>query len=107
MYNFKAADTPFLVIGQRISVYDIFGYLDKKSERQFEKTIIPAVLENGTSIDEDRLPLQELRIKEKAEPYVFLNRNTCKIHQSQNGEYSVRKTLRKSILLIRQLAMKI
>ncbi|MDG7053367.1 MAG: hypothetical protein LKM45_05855 [Wolbachia endosymbiont of Alcedoecus sp.] len=59
------------MIGQRISVYDIFGYLDKKSERQFEKTIIPAVLEDGTSIDEDRLPLQELKIKEKAEPYVF------------------------------------
>ncbi|WP_353279222.1 hypothetical protein [Wolbachia endosymbiont (group B) of Xanthorhoe designata] len=67
----NTADTPFLVIGQRISVYDIFGYLDKKSERQFEKIIIPAVLEDGTSIDENRLPMEELRIKEKAEPYVY------------------------------------
>ncbi|WP_353274719.1 hypothetical protein [Wolbachia endosymbiont (group B) of Hofmannophila pseudospretella] len=56
----NTADTPFLVIGQRISVYDIFGYLDKKSERQFEKIIIPAVLEDGTSIDENRLPMEEL-----------------------------------------------
>ncbi|WP_341811955.1 hypothetical protein [Wolbachia endosymbiont (group A) of Conops quadrifasciatus] len=63
----NTADTPFLVIGQRISVYDIFGYLEKKSERQFEKVIIPAVLEDGTSIDENRLPMQELRIKEKAD----------------------------------------
>ncbi|WP_353273068.1 hypothetical protein [Wolbachia endosymbiont (group A) of Portevinia maculata] len=55
------------MIGQRISVYDIFGYLEKKSERQFEKIIIPAVLEDGTSIDENRLPMQELRIKEKAD----------------------------------------
>ncbi|NSM56856.1 hypothetical protein HET73_05725, partial [Wolbachia endosymbiont of Atemnus politus] len=29
------------------------------------------MLEDGTSIDEDRLLLQELRIKEKAEPYVY------------------------------------
>lgn len=67
----NTADTPFLVIGHRISIHDIFGYLEKKSERQFEKIIIPAVLEDGTSIDEDRLPIQELKIKEKAEPYVY------------------------------------
>lgn len=57
----------FLVIDQRISVYDIFGYLKKKSQRQFEKIIIPAMFEVGTSIDESRLPMQELRINEKAD----------------------------------------
>ncbi|WCR59875.1 MAG: hypothetical protein PG978_001323 [Wolbachia endosymbiont of Ctenocephalides felis wCfeF] len=67
----NTADTPFFVIGQRISVHDIFGYLEKKSERQFEKTIIPAILEDGTSIDENRLPLQELKLKENNDPYVF------------------------------------
>ena len=65
-------DTPIIVVMQRLHEDDLSGFLLAGGNGEtWEHLVIPAINEDGESFWEDQFPIEDLRRREAANPYVF------------------------------------
>lgn len=68
----RGVNVPYIFIGQRLHEDDLAAYLLRGDDGfEWERVIIKGIDEAGNSFYPDVYPLQNLRIKEERDPYVF------------------------------------
>lgn len=68
----RGVNVPYIFIGQRLHEDDLANYLlEEKDGNIWERTVIKAIDDAGNSFYPNVYPIQQLRIRQERDPYVF------------------------------------